>query len=230
MEKKYSKMLAGFFYTLLFGTLAFTILSAVGTICVAFNPEKFGEGMAAIIPYKLLYKVYIFVSLAAGVWGFQLAVSLIRGKENAYKNTIIMLIVAGLAAGAQTLTSYQLRGAAAPVSIRFYMTLVTLALFFMMRYPFLKDKLRFMNRISETSAGFTAPGAAMTFSGIMVLTTPYWAGPTHISTQGTNLVLVLETPLLITGWGLILAGVGFIIYTLVVARHERAENVKLVEL
>ena len=81
-EKKSSflgKFLKGIAITLLIITILLTIVSAVGTFCVAFRAEKFKD-MISLVPYKPLYKFFMGVSLAAGIWGILSAIALIKGK------------------------------------------------------------------------------------------------------------------------------------------------------
>jgi len=49
-------------------------------------------------------------------------------------------------------------------------------------------------------------GTALIVSGTITLTTPLWAGPTHLSPMGDNWVNVLQAPLMVSGSGMLLAG------------------------
>ncbi len=204
MTAKPSRFLRVLVMILLGLTAAVTLLGGAGTTCVAFNAEKFGASMAPLIPVKPIFQVLVFVSLAAAVYGVYAVVQLGRGSAKGYTQTMIFLVVAGLASAVQFYYSLTLRGKTAPNNMRLYITLFTLAVMLLLRLPGLWAKTGF-GRGSTGGSGRLAGGAAMIVAGLVTLTTPLWAAPTHVI-DGWNTVTVLLWPLIVLGAGLTLAG------------------------
>jgi hypothetical protein len=61
-------------------TAAFTVLSGVGTTCVALAAEKFGS-MSVLAPYKWLYMLFVIFTLAVGILGIRSSIMLIKGRR-----------------------------------------------------------------------------------------------------------------------------------------------------
>lgn len=181
-------------------TVLMTVMGGAGTTCVAFGAEKY-DSMVGLIPYKPLYQVLVFVSLATGGWGIMLLVALVKGGKTVYRNVIINLILGAVASGIQTFVSQTVRGSSAPVNMRFGITIVTLAVFLLFRIPGLWRKMDFTQAIKGGSKSF---GAGMTsmLCGIVILTSDSWVGMTHLQSW----VDVLRWPINIGGWGLLLGG------------------------
>jgi hypothetical protein len=199
-----SKVLRGIAVTLMGIAVAITLLAGVGTTCVAFGAENYGS-MAALVPYKPLYQALVVISLAVGIWGIPMTVSLVRGGEKAYRNALLVLLLGTISAGIQMGVSQSVRGASAPVNMRFFITLFTLAVFLLLRLPPLWHRVDFAQPMRGGSTGASA-GTALIVCGIITLTTPLWVGPTHVSPLGENWVSVLQTPLMVGGSGMLLAG------------------------
>jgi hypothetical protein len=72
-----------------------------------------------------------------------------------------------------------------------------LILFLIFSIPGIRQKVNFSKNGGGTDT-ITAGGLALILVGVILLTTPLWAGPSH-TFQGDNWVLLLETPLYITG-------------------------------
>ncbi|NLE77608.1 MAG: hypothetical protein GX605_12775 [Chloroflexi bacterium] len=214
-----SKVLQGMAIALMALTVAFTLLGGAGTSCVAFAAEKFGS-MAVLAPYKWLYGLFVVVSLAAGLAGIPATAGLVRGRPNAYRNALIVLLVGALSAGVQMAVSEALRGKSAPVNVRFYVSAFTLAVFLLLRLPPVWPRVDFLQRAQGGAGGQAAAAAtALLVSGLLTLTTPYWAGPSH-TMGGENLVYVLGLPLALAGWALTLGGVATL--ALAVGQGRRA--------
>lgn len=205
MNRPSSPFLRIFAIVLLSLTVVMTLLGAIGTTCVAFNAEKYGPRMAALIPVKPIFQVLVFVSLAAGLFGVYAIVHLARGRSGAFQQVLIFLIVGLVASGIQFYFSLTLRGSTAPNNIRLYLTGITLLALFLLRLPGIWQRTGF-------SAGADAPrnmsssgGAALFLCGLFTITTPIWAAPTHII-DGWNTVTVLLWPLIVAGAVLMLLG------------------------
>ena len=98
-----------------------------------------------------------------------------------------------------------------PTDARLYLTLFTLAFFLLMKIPGIWDKVN-LTRMESDGSTNTGAGMAMILAGFLALTTPLWAGPSHIM-NGYNLVLVLELPLVVGGTALVITGVGLLLRT-----------------
>ncbi len=188
---------------------ALNLLGGIGTSCVALNPTRWGEAMAQLAPYQWLYIVLMVGATVVAAWGIAVTVGLTRGRRNAYRNALWVLLLSAILAGVQTYASIALRGKGAPQNIRFYFTTLVLVAFLLLRLPPL---WRLINGFSGDGQGDwrTSTGLAAFMGGLIVLTTPLWATPTHIGPDGANWVDVLRTPLLAGGALLTLAGVGLL--------------------
>ena len=207
-ERGPSKVLRGIAVTLMAITVVFTLLAGVGTTCVALGAENYGS-MAVLVPYKPLYQVLVIITLAVGIWGIPVTVSLVRGGPKVYRNALLVLIIGVISAGIQTAVSQAVRGSSAPVNVRFALTLFALVVFLLFRLPPLWQRLDFAQSVRGASKGASA-GTALIVCGIIILTTPLWAAPTHLSPSGENWVHVIQTPLMLSGSLLLLAGVGLL--------------------
>ena len=205
------KFLKGAAITLLIITILLTVVGAAGTFCVAFRAEEF-KNMIALVPYKWLYKIFMGISLAAGIWGIFSAAALIKGKVNAMRNTFIFLIIGAVSAASQMATSVFLYGNAKPINIRVYVTVFTLIFFFLLKLPPVKDIVDFKQSAKSSSSGGLATGIAMIICGIITLATKLWVGFSHVTSEGTNWVDVLDIPLKISGFGMMVAGIAWILF------------------
>ncbi len=186
-------------------TATFTLLGSIGSICISWFPENYG--FDAIVPYRHIYQIAtIFTFVAAGT-GLAATVALARGRRWGYKGALFALLLGLATAGTKMYYSSFLRGSTAPTNIRFSLTTITLLVFLLLRIPpiWRKVKLFRVDGDGASSDGIVS-GAAMLLSGLITLTTPLWAGPTH-TINGYNLVYLLKLPLLIGGGILVLAGI-----------------------
>ena len=187
-----------------------TLLGAVGSVCISWFPEKY-ESLVVVAPYKSVYQVTtIFTFIAAGI-AIAATVALIRGKGWAYRAAWGALLLGLATAGTKMYFSSMLRGSTMPTDVRFYLTIVTMLFFLLLRIPPIWAKAD-LSRAGKDGSSGTAAGVAMILGGALSITTPIWAGPTHIM-NGYNLVLVLETPLMLGGGALVLLGIGLLTMT-----------------
>lgn len=182
----------------------FTLLGGVGSTCIAFNPEKFGEKWAPFIAIKPIFQLLVIVSLAAAVFGIYALVRLIKGRRGAYWQSIVFLLVGGAASAVQYFYSMTLRGSAAPNSMRLYVTVFTLAVLLLMRLPGIWQRTGFAGKDGDSGAR-TGGGLALILCGLVAITCPLWAASTHF-VNGFNTANVLFWPLTIGGALLLLAG------------------------
>ena len=183
----------------------FNLMGGIGTGCVALSPTKWGPAMAKLASYQWLYIVLMIGATAAAVWGILVMLRLARGRLGAYRDALLVLALSGLFAGVQTFASIALRGKGAPQNMRFYLTLFVLAVFLLLRLP---PVWRLINGfLGRGGGGWQTPAGLAAFTGgLVTLTTPLWATPTHIGPDGANWVGVRRSPLLAGGAILALGG------------------------
>ena len=207
-KKSQSKVLRGIVITLLSLAVLITLLSAGGTICVAFGAEKF-EKMASLIPYKPLYQAFVVIGLGTGIWGIAVIRSIFRGGPKVYRNALLVLIIGAVSAGIQMTVSQMVRGNSAPVNVRFYITLFTLAVFLLLRMPPARNRIDFTQPGKGGSSAKASAATALFMCGIITLTTRLWTGTTHITSSGYNWINGFELPLNVAGLSMIIAGAIF---------------------
>lgn len=188
---------------------AVNLLGGIGTSCVALNPTRWGPSMAKLAQYQWLYILLMIGATAVAIWGIFVTISLARGRRNAYRNALWVLVLSALLAGIQTYASIALRGKGAPQNMRFYLTALVLVVFLILRLPPL---WKLINGFTRGSGGDwqTPAGLAAFVGGLVALTTPLWAGPTHIGPDGAQWVNVIRTPLLLGGTLLALGGAALV--------------------
>ena len=184
-------------------TATLQLLGGIGTSCVAFGAENFGP-MAVLAPYKWLYQIFVVATVAVGIAGIWATVRLARGKKNAYRNAVIVLLVGLVLSGIHMIASELLRGASAPTNVRVFVNGFVLVVFLLFRIPGIWEKVDF-TRLQEMGGPGMAAGVAMIVMGILTLTVHIWAGPTH-TWNGFNFADVWHVQLTVLGWGLVFVG------------------------
>ncbi len=189
----------------------FNLLGGIGTSCVALNPTGWSESMAKLAPFQWLYILLMVGATAVAIWGIVVTIGLARGRRNAYRDALWVLMLSGILAAVQTYASIALRGKGAPQNMRYYITTFVLVFFLLLRLP---PVWRLINGFAGGGKGRwqTPTGLAAFVGGLVVLTTPLWATPTHIGPDGANWVNVIRTPLLAGGVLLALSGVALLGY------------------
>ena len=224
MKNRLGSILRGVLVVLMGATTVMTLLGAVGTACLAWNGDKYGPAFKWIVPYMPNYQTVVYISLAAGVAAAIVSYAIARGDRWFYVGGLITLLVAGGAVAYQMYMTSTLRNipflAPAPANVRFYITLITLIAFAIVRLPGLWNKTGLGDPKNKPGSPVGAGGIAMIVSGLLILTAPYWAGPTHML-DGYNLVLTLEVPLLVDGIGLVVAGMAMLFSPRLVARVSK---------
>ena len=195
-------------------TSALIILSGVGTSCVAFSPDTFAvDSLAGIADYQWLYIFYVISFILFGIMGVRATISLVRGKENAYRNTIIVLVLSIIVGGIHMATSRALRnGSSMPLDIIVYTAIFTLLLFLLFNVPKIKQMVGFEEGGSngKTAAG----GMTAIVAGMLVASVQMWAGPTHIF-DGVNLADTFHTQMMVAGGILFFLGMGVLVYAII---------------
>jgi hypothetical protein len=187
----------------------FNLLGGIGTSCVALSPTKWGPDMAKPASMQWLYILLMVSATVFAAWGIVVTVALARGKMNAYRDALIVLVASMVIAGVQTFVSIALRGKGAPQNMRFYLTTLVVIVFLLLRLPPVWKRIR-----GFTGGGkgdFATPAGSAAFAGgLVALATPLWAGPTHIGPDGAQWVNVIRTPLLLGGALTALAGIALL--------------------
>ena len=91
--------------------------------------------MAKLASYQWLYVLLMISAIVVSSWGIVVTIALARGKPNAYRDALIVLVVSMILAGVQTFVSIALRGKGAPQNMRFYLTTLVLIVFLLLRLP-----------------------------------------------------------------------------------------------
>ena len=181
-------------------TAVFSLLGGIGSTCVAFAAENW-QSMAAIVPFKWLYMIYVVLTIAASLYALRATVNLVRNRPGAYRQALIAILTCLFLATAQVITSRLLRGKSMPNDLRVYVSFLALVIFLLLRIPGIWQQSGLGRPDAGGSAGLAA-GTALFVSGMTVLTVHLWAGPTH-TFGGVNLADVWHVQLAILGWGLI---------------------------
>ncbi len=190
---------------------ALMVLGGIGTICIAFWPEKY-PSLAMMAQVKPIFQVAAITTIIAGLLGVWITIRLRRFTPRNYQYAVLILLLSLATAGVKMYFSSRLRGSVAPTNIRFDFSLVVLIYFLILRIPGLWEKVR---RTTETTDDEGSAGAAVAaiIGGALTLTVQYWAGPTH-TLGGVNYADVWHTQLAVIGWTLVVGGVAFIIWRL----------------
>jgi hypothetical protein len=204
-NRKPSKLLRVIAVILMSLTVLMTLMGGAGTTCVALGAEKY-ESMVNLVPYKPLYMAFVVVSLATGVWGVPVTISLVRGSRVAHRNALIVLVLGAVVSGLQMSISQAARGASAPANMRFYLTAFTLAVFLLFRLPPIWNRDDFSQSLKGRGKG-VAGGAAFIVCGLVSLSTYFWAAPTHLFAW----IDVLRAPILVGGWLMLLGGLAYVV-------------------
>ena len=213
VKTKFGAMLRGVLGVLLGATVTMTLLGAVGTVCIAWSADKYGKALADYVPYMSAYQTLVYIKLVIAVVGIVVTYAFLRAERWSYVGALLTLLAGLGAATAQMYDTSIIRDipflAVAPTNIRFYLTSVTLLAFLIVRIPGIWNKCGLSNTTSKPGSPMAAGGVALIVAGLLMLTTPWWVGDTHML-GGYNLVNTLQAPLLIDGTLLVLGGLGMI--------------------
>jgi len=191
-------------------TAVFTILGGAGTTCVALAAERWPDSMGAIVPYKGLYVIFVVVTVAVGVMMARSFWLLVRARSNAYRSSLVSLILGVVIGLIHMAVSRALRGSSMPVDAVTYTAVLTLVVFLLFRIPGVWSQVRFDRTAEEGDpAGPAAAAITLLLNGLVVLTVQYWAGPTH-TFEGTNWADAWHILMSALGWGLVLIGFRFL--------------------
>ncbi len=184
-------------------TAAMNTLGGVGTTCAAFFTKKYPP-MWALLDYQWLYQTFVVVTTLIGLAGAWTTFKLIRGGKTAYRNAVIVLVIGVVVNTIHVIASISLRGKATPGDVVLGLNVITLLFMLFLKLPRFRDQVPFEEEAgkSERSA---AAGLTAIVAGVLILTSRWWAGPTH-TFQGDNWVDLLIAPLYLGGGVLLMAG------------------------
>ncbi|OHB63599.1 MAG: hypothetical protein A2Y77_05430 [Planctomycetes bacterium RBG_13_62_9] len=207
-------------------TAGFTFLSGAGTTCVALAAERFGERMAILAPYRVLYLIFVALTLAIGIMGFRAVALLIKGRRNAFRFSVITLVLGVFVGSLHMLASRTLRGSSMPVDPVVYTTVLTLVVFLLVRIPAIWQGVDFEKLRGGGDLPRQAAGITLMAGGLLTLTVQYWAGPTHVL-GGVNYADIWHPQLTALGWGLVLPGTSLLaIRNMVVSMPEFSSSLR----
>lgn len=204
-------------------TAAMNILGGIGTVCAAFLTKQFPP-MWALLEYQWLYQSLMITTIIVGIAGVWATIVLIRGRATAYRNALIVLVIGSVLGAIQYYASMTLRGSATPANMKFFINALTLLFFLLLKIPGLRDRVDFTKPGDEETQAATV-GLTAVVTGLFVLTTSIWAGPSH-SIEGENWVLVLQGQLVATGILLTIVGVRSLLRRRTLTHTETAPTSK----
>ena len=207
----------------LFGlTVLFQLMGGLGSSCVAFGAEKY-KSMAGIVPYKWLYQVLVILTTGVALVGVRALIGLSRHENRFFRIAIGFLIGGSVLAGIQMIASQVLRGASAPNNIRFYLTLITLAVFLLIYLTGAGDRLWGARKGTGDISNPTI-GVAIALTSMVVFTAHSWAATSH-TIDGINYADLTQTQ--VTLGGFLLMSVGLMLGGLICAWLEKLTTSKI---
>lgn len=186
-------------------TAGFTLLGGVGTGCAAFAPLSPGwaDSMGPLAQMQWLYILYVLIGVAIGIAGVRAVIQLVRGKPEAYRDTLIVLLAGVVVGVLHIATSRMLRGKSMPVDAVVYVNVLTLIVFLLFRIPAIWQGVDFAHGKGKDNQ--MAGGAAAIVLGLLILTIQYTMGATH-TWGGVNYADAFNLAMTISGIGSILLG------------------------
>lgn len=201
------KKIVRFLAILLLGlTAALTLLSGIGTTCVALDAAQY-HSMKALAEYQWLYILYMLAAIATGILGIRATIRLSKSRKNALRSSLWILVFGTALGVIHMVTSRWLRGSSMPLDFIVYFTILTLIFFIILQIPSVKDWAE-LEKPADTPAG-TAGGMTAIVSGMLFLSVQMWAGPSHFM-DGVNYADAFHLLMQISGGLLTLIGIALI--------------------
>ena len=186
-------------------TGALNILGGIGTSCAAFLTKDYPPYWILIqSDLQWLWQSFVVLTTLIGIANVWSTIRLSRGKDNAYRNAVIILVLGTLVTGVHVYSSYAVLEGIMPVLFVFLANGITLLLFLFLRLPGIRERVDF-GRSAEDGVGQTAAGLTAIIVGLVVLTTSLWVGSSHVY-EGVNWTHVLTEFLI--GSSLVFMGTG----------------------
>lgn len=198
---------------LFFGlTALMNLLGGIGTTCAAFFTEQYTNYMILMDEgLQWLYQALVIATILVALVGIWVLLALIKGKPGALRNGLIVLVIGTFLAGIQYYFSQQLFGKAAPANMKFYINAATLLLFLIFLIPGIRERVN-QPRKDQGSDKDNLLGITAISMGVVTISTPLWAGPSHIF-HGENWVALLQSELTLVGIILLGSGIYLLLRT-----------------
>ena len=180
------------------GATIFNLLGGIGTFCVASNPMAWGPSMAKLASYQWLYVFLMIAAIVVSAWGIVVTIALARGKPHAYRDALIVLVDQhdSRRRADVRLDRAARQGRAAEHALLSHDARADRLSAAAFAAPLEADR----RLCAQRKRDFATPaGLAAFLGGLIALTTPLWAGPTHIGPDGAQWVNVIRLPLLSGG-------------------------------
>jgi len=204
-------------------TAAFTLMGGAGTGCVALNPTGFGESFEGIAPFQWLWILFVLIGIAVGIMGVRAVVLLVKGMKNAYRCTLIALLIGSVINAIHLFASRLLRGSSMPVDAVLYTNVLTLIIFLLFHIPSVWQGMDYEKPAGDKQTGKQAAAITLDAVGLLTLTIQFLMAPTH-TIGGVNHADVWHVAMTIIGAGLILSSIATVLYTeRVVLRRQALE-------
>jgi len=187
-----------------------TFLSGIGTACVAFVPTNpsWVSVMGGIAKLQWLYIIYVLAGIALGIAGVRSVVLLIKGKPNAYRSTLIVIILDLMVGVTHIISSRMLRGDSMPVDPIVYVSALTLVIFLLFRLPGVWQGVGFVHGKGKDNQ--MAGGAAAIFLGAITLMIQNIMSSTH-TMGGVNYADAFNLSMSIMGTSFLFLGFGILV-------------------
>lgn len=189
---------------------SFSLMSGIGTTCVAFAPAKWGDAFVALIPYASIYQVITVITIIVGFAASIITYAFVRGDKWAYIAAIITILVGLISGAVHVYYSSTLRGSATPANLRVIIDVVALLFLLIIRLPSIWNKIDLTKPMGNKRSFNFPTGAACMVTGLGLLSTPLYAGPSH-TFDGINYVEYLLPELYIVGGIFCFMGISLII-------------------
>ena len=191
-------------------TTAMNILGGTGTVCAAFLTKKYPMvDILRPVDYRWLYQTFMIVTILIGLVGIWATIALVRGRNRAYLNAVIVLVVGTIVSGIHFFTSLTLSGFVVPTFMKFLANVITLLVFIIFGLPGVRERVDF-SEPGDATTQMTSGGLAAILVGILTLSVKTLVGASHVY-EGNNWVDVLKIPLKVSGLILTIGGLALIL-------------------
>lgn len=197
------------------------IFGGIGTSCVAFNLDNYPK-YSMIADYQWMWQSFVIVTTLIGFVGLWVLIQLFKGNKNSFRFALYILILGAIAGGMHMWASSTIIGKAVPANVKFFANLAALIVFTILALPGLK-KYRDVFKSGKSKDKKTGAGITAIATGLVLITMPIWAGPSHMISE-VNLVNVLGTPILVISLILLATGTTLLAGPAVASRLNRMKS------
>lgn len=189
----------------------FSLMSGIGTTCVAFAPDKWGDAFLVLVPYATTYQVITVITIIVGFLASIITYAFIRGDKWAYYAALSTILIGIISGGVHVYYSSTLRGSAVPANMRVIVDVIALIFLLVIRMPNIWNRIDLTKPMGKKKGSYNTPtGTAFIITGLGLVTTPLYASPSH-TIEGVNYVEYLLPELYIIGGIFLSLGIGLIV-------------------